>query len=84
MVRAAATLRDEDDDFSQPGKLYSEVMDAEEQQILVDNIAGHVGDVQDETIKERAFQYWENVHPELGKRVREAEAANRGADAKYV
>ena len=84
MVRAAATLRAEDDDFSQPGKLYSEVMDAEEQQVLVDNIAGHVGDVQDETIKERAFQYWENVHPELGKRVREAEAANRGADAKYV
>ena len=31
MVRAAATLRAEDDDFSQPGKLYSEVMDAEEQ-----------------------------------------------------
>jgi len=37
--------------------------------------------VMDETIKEAAFQYWEKVDPELGRRVREAEARNSGSDA---
>ena len=39
---------------------------------LVENIAGHVGAVVSDEIRERAFKYWDSVHEELGARVREA------------
>ena len=50
-------------------------MDDAQRERLVSNIAGHVGAVRSDEIRERAFTYWENVHPELGSRVREAVAA---------
>lgn len=81
MLRAAATLHSEDDDFGQAGTLYREVFNDEEKAMTVENIAGHVGDVADEAIQERAFQYWENVDADLGKRVREAVARDAGNDA---
>ena len=81
LLRAAATLHSEDDDFGQPGTLYREVFSDEEKAETVENIAGHIGDVTDPTIKEAAFQYWEKVDADLGRRVREAEARNAGSDA---
>ncbi|NHU84695.1 catalase [Kocuria sp. JC486] len=79
MVRAAATVRGpEDDEKRQASELYSEVMSAEQQDMLVSNVAGHIGDVTDDGIRERAFQYWENINPELGSRVRQKWAESQG------
>ncbi|WP_279800174.1 catalase [Rothia aeria] len=75
LVRTAYTLRAEDDDFSQARTLYEVTMDDAQRERLVSNIAGHVGAVRSDEIRERAFTYWDNVHPELGSRVREAVAA---------
>ena len=72
LVRAAASLHAEDDDFGQARTLYSVTMNDEERARLVSNIAGHVGGVKSPEIRQRAFAYWEAVHPELGARVREA------------
>lgn len=77
LVRAAATLHSEDDDFGQARTLYSEVMNESEQARLVSNIAGHLGVVESEEIRERGMQYWDNVHPELGARVRDAITSQR-------
>ncbi|MBM7051906.1 catalase [Rothia sp. ZJ932] len=72
LVRSAASLHAEDDDFGQARALYAEVLDNAAQARLVDNIAGHVGAVVSDEIRERAFKYWDSVHEELGARVREA------------
>ncbi|MDO4898215.1 MAG: catalase, partial [Rothia sp. (in: high G+C Gram-positive bacteria)] len=72
LVRAAASLHSEDDDFGQARALYADVMDDAEKQRLVSNIAGHVGAVVSDEIRERAFKYWDSVHEELGARVRAA------------
>lgn len=72
LVHAANTLHSEDDDFGQAGTLYKEVMDDAAQERLVSNIAGHLGIVKSDEIRERGMKYWDNVHPELGARVREA------------
>ena len=50
-------------------------MNDEERERLISNISGHVSAVRSDEIRERAFQYWDNVHPELGSRVREAVSA---------
>ncbi|GGH60902.1 catalase [Rothia aerolata] len=72
LVRTAATLHAEDDDFGQARTLYTDVMDDAARERLVHNIAGHVGAVESAEIRERAFGYWSSVHEELGRRVREA------------
>lgn len=74
LVRAAATLHAEDDDFGQARTLYAETMNDDERARLVSNIAGHVGAVKSDEIRERAFKYWDSVHEELGARVRKAVA----------
>jgi len=77
MTRAAHTLHPEDDDFGQPGTLYREVLDDAARERLVGNIAGHVGEVVSDEIRERALAYWDQVDAELGQRVRQAVAATR-------
>ena len=72
MVRAAATLHAEDDDFGQARALYTKVMDADEKQRLAANIAGHVSQVTRDDLRERVFEYWTNVHPDLGAAVKAA------------
>ena len=84
LLRAAASLHPQDDDFGQPGTLYREVFNDAEKAETVENIAGHVGDVKDETVRERAFQYWEQVDEDLGRKVRAAVARYRGVDAHGV
>ncbi|GAB3402715.1 catalase [Schumannella luteola] len=72
LVRSAATLHAEDDDFGQARTLVNEVLDDAARERLVGNIAGHVGKTTIPDIRERALQYWDSVDAELGRRVREA------------
>ncbi|RFA16215.1 catalase [Subtercola boreus] len=83
LQRTAATLHPEDDDFGQAGTLVREVLDDAARDRLVDNIAGHVGQVTIPEIKARALQYWRNVDQTLGDRVEaalDAAAADSGID----
>jgi catalase len=78
MVRSAYTLRSDDDDWGQPGKLVREVMDADARDRLVSNIVGHLLNGVSEPVLGRAFEYWRNVDQDLGDRV---EKGVRGGQA---
>jgi catalase len=69
LVRAAATLHSEDDDFGQAGTLVRVVLDDAARDRLVSNIAGHVSKVTIPELRERVLQYWRNVDQTLGDRV---------------
>jgi catalase len=69
MVRAAYTLRRDDDDWGQAGTLVRQVLDDAERDRLVSNITGHLLNGVTEPVLERAFQYWKNVDQTLGDRV---------------
>ncbi|MCC2335168.1 catalase [Cellulomonas wangsupingiae] len=70
LVRTAATLHPEDDDFGQAGTLYREVFDDAARARFLDTITGHVGGVKRSDIRERAIQYWTNVDAGLGSALR--------------
>jgi catalase len=72
MVRAAYTLREDDDDWSQPGALVRQVMDDAQRDRFVNNVAGHLADGVSEPILERAFAYWCNVDKGIGDRIEKA------------
>ncbi len=78
MVRQAYTLREDDDDFSQPRALIRDVMDDGQRERLVNNIAGHLADGVSEKILVRAFEYWRNIDDETGRKVEEAVRAKVG------
>lgn len=69
MVRTAASLHSEDDDWGQPGTLVREVLDDAARERLVGNIVGHLLDGVSEPVLARAFDYWRNVDRELGDKV---------------
>jgi catalase len=71
MVRSAYTLRADDDDFSQPGKLVREVFDDADRQSLVDTVAGALLGGVRSPVLERAFEYWKSVDPDVGRRIEE-------------
>ena len=71
MVRAAYTLREDDDDFSQAGTLVRQVFDDEQRERLTANIIGHVSNGVREPVLSRVFEYWRNVDPDLGRAVEE-------------
>jgi catalase len=70
MVRSAYTLRNDDDDFGQPGILVREVFNDDQRAKLVDQVAGALGGVR-EPVLGRAFEYWKNVDVEVGARIEE-------------
>ncbi|MEQ8833433.1 MAG: catalase [Miltoncostaeaceae bacterium] len=72
MVRAAYTLRPDDDDWGQAGTLVREVMDDEQRERLVANVAGHLSDGVSEPVLQRAFEYWRNIDPDIGARIEAA------------
>ena len=75
IVRAAYTLRRDDDDFGQAGTLYRKVMDDAARERLVANISGHLkGGVRGDVLK-RALDYWRQVDNDLGTRVARAMGA---------
>lgn len=69
LIRSAATLHPEDDDFSQAGTLVREVLDDAARERLVGNIVGHVSKVRIPEIRERVLAYWSNVDAWLGEQV---------------
>ncbi len=69
MVRAAYTLRKDDDDFGQAGTLVREVMDDAARGRLVANVSGHLKGGVSEPVLQRAFQYWRNVDKQLGDQI---------------
>lgn len=70
-VRAAYTLRSDDDDFSQANTLINRVMDDAARDRLVSNIVGHVLQGVEEPVLSRVFEYWTNIDETIGQRVRE-------------
>jgi catalase len=82
MVRAAYTLRADDDDWSQAGVLVREIMDDDERERLASNVIGHVSNGVKEPVLSRVFDYWRNVDPDLGKKIEAGVRANlNGNDA---
>ena len=69
MVRAAYTLRKDDDDWGQAGTLVRDVMDNATRDRLVSNIVGHLKGGVSEPILKRAFEYWHNVDKSLGESI---------------
>ena len=69
MVRTAYALREDDDDWSQPGAMVRDVMDDAARGRLVDNVVGHLTDGVSEKVLQRAFEYWRNIDAETGKRI---------------
>jgi catalase len=72
MVRAAYTLRPEDNDWDQAATLVRDVMDDAARERLVSNVAGHLSNGVSEPVLLRAFEYWKNVDKEVGDKVEAA------------
>ncbi|SJN30788.1 Catalase [Microbacterium esteraromaticum] len=70
LVRSAATLRPEDDDFGQPGTLYREVFDDEQRERFVQTLVGQYNALTVPAIQERFFWYWGQVDEQLGQQLR--------------
>ncbi len=70
LVRSAATLHAEDDDFGQPGTLYREVFDDAAKARFLETLTGQGKAITVDEIRERFFQYWTNVDAELGAKLR--------------
>jgi catalase len=82
MVRAAYTLREDDDDWKQAGTLVREVWTDEQRAAFVKTVAGHLlGGVEGDVL-ERAFQYWKNVDADTGKQIEELVHAGDGAGSR--
>jgi catalase len=69
MVRAAYTLRRDDDDWGQAGTLVREVMGDAARDRLVSNVVGHLLGGVSEPVLQRAFQYWKNIDRNIGERI---------------
>lgn len=74
LVRTAATLHSEDDDWSQAGTLVREVMTDQERERLVANVAGHLADGVSDAVLQRAFEYWRNIDADVAQRIQDAVA----------
>ncbi len=68
-VRAAYTLREDDDDWGQAGALVREVMDDEQRDLLVSNVVGHLKNGVSEPVLNRALEYWRNIDKKTGDRI---------------
>ncbi len=69
MVRAAYTLRKDDDDFGQAGTLVREVMDDAARTRLVANVVGHLKGGVSEPVLDRTFEFWRNIDRDIGERI---------------
>jgi catalase len=69
IVRSAAALHAEDNDFIQPGNLYRDAMSSLDREHFVSTIVGHLGDGVEREVQERAVALWQKVDAELGTRI---------------
>lgn len=70
LIRSAATLNSDDDDFGQAGSLYRDVYDDAAKQRFLETLTGAVGGVKSAEILERALQYWTKWDASLGEKLR--------------
>ena len=68
-VRAAYTLRKEDDDWGQPGTLVRQVMDDAARARFVSNVVGHLRDGVTEPVLKRAIDYFRHIDAGIGERI---------------
>jgi len=78
MVRTAYTLREQDDDWGQPGTMVREVLDDAARKRLVSNVVGHLLNGVTEPVLGRAFSYWRNVDKNLGDMIEAGVRAKQG------
>jgi catalase len=78
MVRAAYTLREQDDDWGQPGTMVRDVLDDAARGRLASNVVGHLLNGVTEPVLERAFTYWRNVDKALGDKIESGVRAKQG------
>ncbi|MDN5893091.1 MAG: catalase [Nocardioides sp.] len=71
LVRAAYTLRAEDDDWGQAGTMVRDVLDDAARDRLVANVVGHLSDGVSEQVLARALEYWRNIDQSVGDRIAE-------------
>ena len=69
MVRAAYTLRAEDDDFGQAGTRSARCWTTRPASAWSPTSSGHLLDGVSDQVLERAFKYWKRVDQQLGERV---------------
>ncbi len=70
IARTAYEAHRDDDDFSQPGTLYRQVMTQTDRDHLAGNIVWHLSQGVERFIQERAVRdYWAKVDPDLGTRI---------------
>jgi catalase len=70
MVRAAYTLRAEDDDFGQAGTLVREVFDDGQRKRLVETLVGQYNALKHEHVRERFLWYWHSIDAGTADRIR--------------
>ncbi len=70
MVRAAYTLREDDDDFSQAGTLVREVFDDGARERLVKTVVKSLDGVE-EPVLSRVFEYWKNIDANVGQSIQD-------------
>ncbi|WP_169165779.1 catalase [Cellulomonas taurus] len=78
LVRAAATLHAEDDDFGQAGTLYRDVFDEGAKVRFQETLVGQYRALTVDRVKERFLWYWTQVDAGLGATLRELIAAGDG------
>src|SRR5690606_25353556 len=70
LLRSAATLHAEDDDFGQARTLINEVFTAEERQRVIETLVGQYNGLTVPAIQERFFWYWGQVDQSVADEVR--------------
>ncbi len=77
LIRAAARLHAEDDDFGQAGALVRDVMSAEERERLASTVAGHASQVTMPGLLDRVLDYWRRIDEGVAARIAELLAPDR-------
>jgi catalase len=72
LVRAAASLHAEDDDFGQARTMIREVFDDAARARLVATLAGQAAGLTRPEVKDRFFQYWTSIDPDIAEQVSQA------------
>ncbi|MGO1508199.1 MAG: catalase [Microbacteriaceae bacterium] len=84
LIRSAATLHAEDDDFGQARTLVTEVFSDEERQRFIETLAGQYQALTVPAIQERFFWYWGQVDQATADKVRELALSTADASADPV
>ncbi|WP_028357436.1 catalase [Brackiella oedipodis] len=69
LVRAAYTLRSDDDDVGQARTMMLDVWDDAQRERFVDTVVGALKDGVKSPVLERVFEYWKNVDPTIGQKI---------------